>query len=273
VSWLAACRQAQACCALLAGLAEIEALATEGERHTTPFVDRKLGVDQVAPMLPHPARPVLTAGFLVGEDSENEVPLQREPQALNRQHHAQFASHQPLGVDGTSSPDSPVDQFPTERVACPLVALHADDIAVGHEQERATVPPTAETGDQVAPTGCTFDDLGGYPLTPEYPREILGERGLVAGRIDRLEADQCLQVASDFVLKRIPIDSTVGHGFPPCPLITAAAVSTSSPPTSCTSVSCSLSTIIATKTEATGSNVPRIAAGVGPKRSVPIRKS
>src|SRR5690606_11746805 len=114
--------------AFLAGLDAEEALAADLDGPAAALIDRHLGVDQLAVVLPHPAGPGAAAGFLIGEDAHDQVAVELRALASQRQRDHQLGGHQILGVDRAAAPDHAVVDLAGEGRVLPLVFLDRDDV-------------------------------------------------------------------------------------------------------------------------------------------------
>ena len=68
---------------------------------------------------------------------------------------------------------------------------------MGQEQEPGPAGRTGDPRDEVRPLGHARVQLGGDAVVAEVVAEQPGRRGLVARRIDRVEADQLLEELDD----------------------------------------------------------------------------
>ena len=191
---------------LLTRLAEVEALAGDVDGVAAALVDRDLGVDQVAVVLPHPGRAVAAAGLLVGEGAHDQVAVERQAHPLDQQHDQQFGGDEVLGIDRAATPDHAVGDIGRERRVLPLVGFDRDDVAVGHQHERAALALALDPGNEAGASRRALQNVRREADRRDDVTQVRRDLRLVAGRVDRLEPDQILEMSCDLVAHAVPVD-------------------------------------------------------------------
>ena len=96
-----------------------------------------------------------------------------------------------------------------EWIDRPAGARRRDDVGVGDQHQRRPLPRAGDPRDQVEPSGIGPDQLRLDPGAGEVLGEQLGGRGLVAGRIRGVEANQRPGEVDDLAAQ-----SGIGHRSP-----------------------------------------------------------
>ena len=91
----------------------------------------------------------------------------------------------------STSEDVAVFYYAGERVDCPFLALHADDVSVRGDEQGPLRAVAAQAGNEVclARVWC-LDDVDVEPERLEARREQVRDAAFVAGRVRRVDADQ-----------------------------------------------------------------------------------
>ena len=115
-----------------------------------------------------------------------------------------------LSSTRAASPDVAVFQHGTERVHRPLLALHAHDVGVRHEQDRTLRAVAPDARDQVRALRLERERLDRNAFRLEHLFQVVDRAGFVAGRAAGVDLDQRTVVAQDLG----PLFSPVDHGGP-----------------------------------------------------------
>jgi hypothetical protein len=166
------------------------------------FVDRVLGVDQIAMVLDQPVDAVEVAAFLVGGERENQIAIGRvaflpEPNQVGDE----LRRHR-LVVAGAAAVEEAVPLQEDERIERPVLALRFDDVEVGEQEQRLARPCTWSPGsrtpaqDEIALPRIRSEHLhvGGWEAGGLEPRRHrLGGLRVVADRIGGVDLDQLFE--------------------------------------------------------------------------------
>ncbi len=124
--------------ALLGRLQQIGALAADGGGKAADLGDRFRGaLKEFGPLVDGVAGAVCAAGFLIGEEREDEVSLGFAARAGEVAQHGKNHGVHVLHVHGAASPDQAVLQFGAEGVHRPLVAEGRDHVQVAVDHQGA----------------------------------------------------------------------------------------------------------------------------------------
>ena len=102
-------------------------------------------------------------GLFTRFGEEDHVAIELHAEALQHQHGHQVRGQHRLVILAAPSPDVAVLHDRAERVDGPLLALHADDIGVGENQQGPPRPVALEPRDEVGAGGIECECLVGMP--------------------------------------------------------------------------------------------------------------
>ena len=166
--------------ALFGGLQEVGPLPADGGGEAAHLGDRFGGAfEEFGPVVHRVAGAVGAAGFLVGEEREDDVALGLfagpGEAAQDGQDHGVHVLH----VHGAAAPDQAVLQFAAERVHCPLVLQggHHVEVAVDHQGTGGRIF-TGHPGDHVGAAGRGFENFGGESHFFDQAGRVFGGRAL-----------------------------------------------------------------------------------------------
>ena len=132
--------------------------------------------------------------LLVGEHDEDEVAGQRDVLPLRSQERVHEHRDAALHVERAAAPEIPVDQPALERRVRPALPARGDDVDVTLEEKRRRAAASRAT--RFGRPGTRSNVLSRSPRL-EQAADELDARGLVAGRVRRVEPDQRLRQLDD----------------------------------------------------------------------------
>ena len=147
-------------------------------------------------LLDEEARAEVAARLLVGEDDEDEVARQRDVLAPGAQERVDEHRDAALHVERAAAPDVAVLEPPLERRMRPVLSGGRDDVDVALEQQRRRTA-SGEPADEVGPRRVLRVDRRLAAGLLQLRADELDARGLVPGRVRRVEPDQLLQELGD----------------------------------------------------------------------------
>ena len=155
--------------------------------------------------LDEPLEPVAGTDLLVGGGDEDEVAGAAPAFACERRQRDRRRRDFALHVERSASPDLAVwDQLTPEGIALPLGGVGEHDVGVREERKRRPVAGPADAGDEVRALGHARVELTLDTGRLQVVAQELGSRGLVAGRIRGVDADEPLQQLGYFTHLRAP---------------------------------------------------------------------
>ena len=202
---------------LLVGLLAVSAFVDEQARPREYF-----GV-----VFHQPARTIESAGFLVSGCHEDDIPVQRHAGPLQAHERGELGNTGALHVQCATSPQVAVPNLAGERVARPVLRIGRHDIRVLQQDQGRLVAAFQARPDIPAAWRALRLLVRNTLRLENIPDEFHGAT-LVAGRIDRIDADVLLEPAQRFVLDGLRTgrqgDGQEGqdkqafcHGIPLCP--------------------------------------------------------
>ena len=154
-------------------------------------------------MLAHePVEPEAVADLLVGRGDEDEVAVVTPALARERGERDGARGDLALHVERAAAPDEAVAELAAERVGAPLARVGGHDVGVREQRERRAAAGAAQARDEVRPLGHLRVQLALDARVLEEVAEQLRRRGLVAGRVRRVDADQLPQELDRLVAQR-----------------------------------------------------------------------
>jgi hypothetical protein len=154
-------------------------------------------------LVAEPREPEVLTHLLVGGGGEDDVPFRLEPLAGERGDRDGIGRHLALHVERTATPHVAVANLAGPRIDRPLGRICQNSVRVGQEQEPRRV--RIATGDPRHEVGTIGDAREQRALDAERlevpPQELRRDR-LVAGRVDRVEAEQAREEPDHLVPDR-----------------------------------------------------------------------
>ena len=136
---------------------------------------------------------------------EDDVPVELDVGAFQQQHEHQRRRDVVLVVEGPPAVDVPISDNGCERIDGPVLALHAHDIGMRHDQNRLLATVATKPRDQVRAGRVEGEELGVYTLLLEDSLKVSRGFGLISGRIAGIDAQQRREVLHRFGLDGLPI--------------------------------------------------------------------
>ena len=214
-------RQAKAKDALLRDADAVVAPAVVGDDRAAALVEQVVAAHLVGVLLADPHRAELAADLLVDDDDDEQVAARRAPAlARQRQRRRDLGRGLRLHVQRAAAPDEAVLEIAGPRVVRPVLGRREHGVDVRQQAQRRPVGAAAQPRDEVRALvhGAQQRDLeaGAAQLGGEH----LLRDALVAGRVDRVRADQALKKLRRLLLQvRHALDATPGARpapRPPC---------------------------------------------------------
>ena len=165
------------------------------------LVDREVAANGVGMRLAQPLEAEAGAGLLVGGRREDQVAARPEALARERRDRNRVRRDLALHVESAAAPDHSVAQLARERRHRPLGRVGEHDVRVAEEEERRAVP-ARDPRDEIRTLRRPRDQLALDAVGGEVVAQELRRRGLVAGRIRRVDADQPLEEVGDLFAQR-----------------------------------------------------------------------
>ena len=172
------------------------------------LVDDVAAGDQVRMVFGEPPGALPPAGLLVGHGHEEQVALERRgPLTGECEHRHELHDAHALHVDGAPAPQVAVAELAGERVDGPFGRVGRHDVEVVEQAERAAgiAGPARQPGDEVASAGLALERGGLEPRLTEDAGQELRRRGLVPGRIRRVDTDVLTGDLDRLVAQRLPV--------------------------------------------------------------------
>ena len=192
-------------------------LDAEGARAATPaLVDHAHAVDHLGMLGREELGAVDAARLLVGDGDEGEVAAQRQLVAVVQQEGDELHDAHPLHVERAAAPDVAAAHLAAERIDGPVLALEGHDVGVVEQDQLLAARAVAgQRGDERGAAGRVrrLVELVGDALAIEDRAEELAGAGLVAGRVDGVDADVGGEQLRRFLGQRVPVrrESVVRH--------------------------------------------------------------
>ena len=170
---------------------ELDPLELVARDDRATFVERDLGIEDVAPMREQPLHAGEAALLLVGGQCEDHVARERRLLSRQREHRRGEGGGHRLVVTDPAAPEKAVLLRRDERRHRPRLALDGYDVDVREQEERSLRAVALQPRDQVAASRRRLDDLGRHAgllqLLCDRPQ---GVRLAPAARVDGHELDQ-----------------------------------------------------------------------------------
>ncbi len=160
------------------------------------LVDREVAPNGVGMRLAQPLEAEAGAGLLVGGRREDQIAARPEALARERRDRNRVRRDLALHVESAAAPDHSVAQLARERRHRPFGRVREHDVRVAEEEERGAVP-TRDPRDEIRTLRRPRDQLALDAVGGEVVAQELRRRGLVAGRVRRVDADQPLEEVGD----------------------------------------------------------------------------
>ena len=144
-------------------------------------------------------------GFLAGFRDEDHVAVERHMRPLQQQHGHHGRHEVALVVQRAAAVDVAALARGAERRKGPLGGVHADRVAVAHDQQRPLGTVALQPGDQIGAGRILGRDDHRNAFGFEDLLDVLDDLGLVARRIGGVDADQRLEMAHGLVVDFGPI--------------------------------------------------------------------
>ena len=202
---------------LLCRLDEVDTLAADVDGVAADLRDRLGGSgEQLGTVAHHMPGTVVSAGLLVCEERDDEVPTRSESLAEHgadgRDDHRVHVLH----VHRSAAPQQTVLDDSFEGVDAPVLRGRRNDVGVAVDDEcRRLRIGALHTGDEIGPARGGFDDFGLQVHLGEPGRDEFGGRQLRVGSVPApvlgVDADELTAQFGDFVL----CGAEIKHGDSP----------------------------------------------------------
>ena len=168
------------------------------------LVDGVLAAHGLGVLAAEPGEPEVgvVAHLLVGGGGEDQVAARLEPLARERGDRDRARRHLALHVQRPASPHLPVANLARPGVDGPLGRIGQDRVRVREEQQPRPVAAPTDPRHEVRPLRHARVQLALDAERLQVAAQQIGRRGLVPGRVDRVEADQLLEEGRDLLAQR-----------------------------------------------------------------------
>ncbi len=181
-----------------------DAAFLQGIRATLGETEFRL--DLVPVILDHVVDADFRRAFLPGFGEEDDVAVEFDAVALEHDQQHQPGRDVVLVIERAPAIDPAVFAQSAERFLVPFFRLHADDIRMPHDQDRALGAVAIDPRDEICPIRVErihlrVDALGGKRFF-----QVICRQRFIAGRIGRIDPDQVDEMVDRFFAHRIPVD-------------------------------------------------------------------
>src|SRR5262249_28272367 len=127
--------------------------------------------------------------FLAGLRDVNDIPVERNAQALELEHQHQAGGNAILVVRRAAAPYVAVLANGPERIDRPHLALHADRVRVAEKENGLLTSVALESRDEIRAVRFHSNNLRTDSLAIEDLFQIIHHRGLVSWRVAGIDSD------------------------------------------------------------------------------------
>ncbi len=140
----------------------------------------------------------LRRAFLAGLGKKNDVAIQFDAVALQHHHDHQACGDIVLVIERAATVYPTILACATERVLCPAISLHADDIGMTHDQYRPFAAITFYARNEIGPFRFEGIELRVDAVVRQNVFQIICDQRLITRRVRGIDAHQLDQVADRF---------------------------------------------------------------------------
>ena len=151
------------------------------------FGQAVLGGDFVPVLGDHVIDAELRCAFLAGFGQKDDVAVERDVGALEHGQQHQARGHVVLVVQRAPAVDVAVAPHRVERLHRPVLALHADDVGMSHDENRLFRTVAGQARHEVVPPGLQGVQASVDTLGRQGVAQVVGDFGLVAGRVGGID--------------------------------------------------------------------------------------
>ncbi len=179
--------------ALLSDRHGVAALGAHRQHLAAALVEQEVAAHELGALRAYPLG-TRAALLLVGHRDQQEIPARRAPAlAGQRADGHRLGRRLALHVERPAAPHAAFGERPRPRVVAPSLRLGEDGVHVREQPEHGTLRAAAQAGDQVGPGRIVAHHRHLQARGAQMARQQFLSGPLVAGRVDRVDAQQALQ--------------------------------------------------------------------------------